>query len=158
MNGIYIKEFDLGYLDVPKNGSTSIKEYLYQSLYAKAYNAKENNMLNRHQFFHKYYGNIDLAKYRMIILRDPVKRFLSVYSNRVVFYKELSQEHLQKSEQGRQILEKNLTCTPNLHEFITNFLEYKREPSLWHHTKPIYYILSTAELNSAVFRNIFYEL
>ncbi len=140
MQGILLPSLSLGYVDVPKNASTSIKRYLYLLAYGREYDKHNHNGDNIHRFFKRNMGDISGAKNRFLLLRDPVKRFLSVYSNRVLHYKELSQDHLLRSEKGRAILHKALPTTPDLDTYITHFESYKHEPSLWHHTKPVFYI------------------
>lgn len=137
MKAILLAKRSLGYQDIPKIACTSIKYALYQLRTGKKFSREEVGV-HIHQYFGKEYRSISEADFRFIVLRDPIKRFLSAYSNRVTHHKELSKEFLKGSEEGRILLEKKeLMTNPSLKSFIKNFKYYQTIRAINHHTKAI---------------------
>jgi hypothetical protein len=137
LNAILLPKRSIGYQDIPKVACTSIKHALYQLRTGRKFSREEVGM-HIHQYFGREYRSISNANVRFIVLRDPVKRFLSAYSNRVGHHKELSKKFLEKSQNGRLLLEKNeLMTNPSLENFIKYFKDYQTIRSINHHTKPI---------------------
>ena len=58
---------------------------------------------------------------RFALVRDPVRRFLSGYSNRVLHYRELSIEAA-----GRELLHEGLPPDPDIETFVENYIGYLR--------------------------------
>jgi hypothetical protein len=75
--------------------------------------------------------------FRLTMVRDPVSRFLSAYSNRVLYYKELSAERI-----GDRLAESGLPPDPSLSVFVDFFDEYRlASNSIRIHTDPmVFYI------------------
>lgn len=87
------------------------------------------NSLSRNQVFRRvnHESIKDFDKFALI--RDPVKRFLSGYSNRVIHYQELSQEIA-----GEKLEKFELSPDPSLEVFIENFTKYcKASRTIGHH-------------------------
>jgi len=76
----------------------------------------------------------EIAAYRRFtVVRDPIARLLSCYSNRVVFYGELSAEHL-----SPQAIAEGATPDPDLCQFVDRLRLYRlHSPSIYHHSEPL---------------------
>jgi hypothetical protein len=134
---ILLPKRSLGYRHIPKVACTSIKTMLYELRMGKSF-SRERMGMDVHQYFFKEYRDISKAEFRFIVVRDPIKRLLSAYSNRVVHHKELSKEYLSKQEDLKKIFEEeNIPFNPSLSEFIRHFSFYQKVPSIHHHTKPV---------------------
>lgn len=69
---------------------------------------------------------------RFAVVRDPVRRVLSAYSNRVVHYRELSAEAA-----GEQLEKRNLPADPDVDTFLANIRRYcKCSRSINWHLEP----------------------
>lgn len=81
-------------------------------------------------------------------MRDPVRRLLSCYANRVVYYGELSE-----AAAGPTLRAAGLRTNPGLSEFIHRLADYSRAvPSIAHHSAPQTSFLGTdVGYNDAVF-------
>ena len=76
----------------------------------------------------------DLEGYlKITMVREPVSRFLSAYSNRVVYYKELSKDHI-----GPGAEENGVPVNPSLQDFVLHLEIYRKlsEP-IRLHTDPL---------------------
>jgi hypothetical protein len=121
---IGIKVNNIGYIPFPKSASTSIKQYFYQVLNNKSFKYSDKKLKDVHAYF-KPFVKLDSTKFNFGIIRDPIKRFISAYSNRVLYYEELPQKE-----------------RPTLNQFIENFEKYyKVRPIRWH-TRPITIVLA----------------
>ena len=59
--------------------------------------------------------------HRIAIIRDPVRRFLSAYTNRVLHYRELSEDVV-----GDKLAKRGLTPDPDLDTFVDNITRYTK--------------------------------
>lgn len=112
----------------PKSGGTSLRAFLFhaengfpfrdytvQGMRVDANGLAENSRFSR-------VDHDSLQGYRRFALvRDPVRRFLSAYSNRVLHYRELSIEAA-----GRDLLREGLPPDPDLGTFVDNYVAYLR--------------------------------
>lgn len=93
---INIKKYNLAYIPIPKNCSSSIKTYLYEMLYDKKWKSyKKDNGRKIHIHTHWSFQNkknpdredvfvkSDTTK-SFLVLREPIKRYISAFANRVV--------------------------------------------------------------------------
>lgn len=60
-------------------------------------------------------------RHRITIVRDPIKRFISAYTNRVLFHRELSEE-----KAGSSLRKYRLPSDPDLPTFVDNLKKYIR--------------------------------
>jgi hypothetical protein len=141
-NGYVIDQFSLGVSLFPKTGSTSFKHLLYEAEHGQAYK-RENGHI------HKWARKNRIAplkdcKYRLILIRDPIERFISCYNNKV-----LQARHLDNMEIGPLSLSKaeREFPYPSFDEFVDNFPEIRKVPVINHHTKPISEFLGTRGLD-----------
>jgi hypothetical protein len=137
----------VGYQDSPKIASTSLFNWFHEILYGGNFeDINRDKAISRwvHGFFNTGESEyvtmvdndnklLDKALYRFALTRDPVKRFLSMYSNRVVFHRELSG----KWETGRKLSRAGLSPDPRVNELVAHLEEYLAlQPSIFHHTRP----------------------
>lgn len=112
----------------PKAGGTSLRAFLFHAENGFAFRTYsvqgapvDANVLVANYRFNRV-DHEALADYRRFALvRDPVKRFLSGYANRVLHYRELSIEAA-----GRQLLSEGLPPDPDIATFVENYVGYLR--------------------------------
>lgn len=135
---VLLKDYKLFYADVPKVACSSVKRMFFEIENGIPFPVLKANGVNWH--IHVFYPGWlrqdfpegQIANFRRLaIVRDPIKRFLSAYGNRVVFHKEASKQHVSKL--GRFNTPK---ADPELDEFIDNFEKYRQIPSIVWHTRP----------------------
>jgi len=126
LKGFILRDGDLGYRFIPKVASSSIKSTL---LTLEGVAQKNVHKLGKRQ------ARIDDCKQRVIVIRDPIKRFLSAYGNRVGYHKELSKEYLNRRLPIMHHFLPHLN--PSLNQFIRYYKIYARVQTIKHHTKPI---------------------
>jgi hypothetical protein len=121
----------IGYKHIPKIASTSLK---------KAFYFTENNtpLEKVHVYYRTKFVSIEQCSFKFIVIRDPIKRFISAYFNRVHQFKQLRKKSLQKREP--EFLEKYPDCrfTPNIHYYIKHFDMYRQIDAIKEHTDSIY--------------------
>jgi hypothetical protein len=116
---------NVGYIPLPKTASTTIKNYLYQIKNDCVFD-KENYC---GQGVHAYFRppvTIKREYFKFMVLLDPIDRFISMYKNRVLFYKELPNEE-----------------EPDINYFIENFKRYFKVTRIRWHSKRISTLLRT---------------
>lgn len=128
------------YFPAPKVACTSIKRAV---LTHNARMAGEIDPVLRqvHQIspttsFHRLYPYRHLLKRWFCVVRDPVKRALSAYSNRILHHNEL------KDLPDEVLAEAGLSRQPELDEFIAKMPDYNRiHAGIDHHTRPLTFFL-----------------
>jgi hypothetical protein len=134
---IKIPEYKISYTPVPKNACTSLK-----FLFFFIENGLEfGNMRRNGKVFHihNYYGSTKFNSrdfeavsdfWKICVIRDPISRFLSAYSNRVLFHGELSERRL-----GKRAIADGAIPNPTLSQFVDRLDIYRRySPSIEDHT------------------------
>jgi len=112
----------------PKAGGTSLRAFLFHAEngfpfrdYSVQGTPVDANALAANYRFNRV-DHAPLEGYRRFaLLRDPVKRFLSGYSNRVLYYRELSIEAA-----GQDLLREGLPPDPDIGTFVENYVGYLR--------------------------------
>jgi hypothetical protein len=112
----------------PKAGGTSIRDFLFQIENGHALSditvqgaMLDANSLVKNLIFRRAMRK-DYSDYRRFaMVRDPVTRFLSGYSNRVQHYRELSDDVA-----GDRLKLFKLPADPDLKTFVSNIDDYKR--------------------------------
>lgn len=146
MNGCRAIGGKVGYKSIPKTASTSIKRELYRLHTGKPFDRQEAGMTS-HQFFNQTENtDIDNCEYKFIVIRDPVKRLLSVYGNRVTFYHELSYDQLNSNDKTRKFINRLPVLEPSLDQFIANLPKYFQVPAINHHARPVSKMLAGKSL------------
>lgn len=118
----------LAFFFSPKAGGTSLRAFLFHAENGfpfRDYRVQgmpiDANALVANYRFNRI-DHAPLADFRRFALvRDPVKRFLSGYSNRVLHYRELSIEAA-----GQDLLREGLPPDPDLGTFVENYVGYLR--------------------------------
>ncbi len=146
---IVIDKLKIAFENVPKVGSTSLFSWLYLILLGKNFASVEKKPI--HAFFNKRFKAEGSELIRIVdksqadklkaqnyfifcLTRDPVKRVLSVYRNRVIFHKELDLSKVG----GAKCLEVGLKAKPTLRYFIEKLPEYQQAvPTIMHHSQPM---------------------
>jgi len=156
MRGILLAAAGIGYQAVPKVACTSLKLALYRAATDQAFD-DVGAALDRghvHEYFNRRAQDISGAPWRFIVVRDPVRRFLSAYANRIVQLRELSAEALARSPLRHQA--GALTPDPDIEAFIAGFATWRRVPTIEHHFAPMAGVISPLAAFSRVY--VFEEL
>ncbi|MFO7798651.1 MAG: sulfotransferase family 2 domain-containing protein [Rhodohalobacter sp.] len=138
---ICLQDEKLIYIPIPKNACTSIKQGLHQIEFGCIFDT--NQPVNKpyvdvHDYYKKRsdaFSSTDALEsstefIRFAIVRDPVKRLISCYRNRVI-----DLEELKKNESSLQKL--GLDAMPDINTFVLNLKEYRRvSKSIEHHSRP----------------------
>lgn len=151
MDGIKFHNNRIGYRFIPKTACTSIKEEIFHLENKCTYDPSLYGM-HIHRYLHKYnFGSIDKCQYRFIVVRDPVKRFLSGYSNRILHHNELSEKFI--SETQPELLTELPAFNPSMSQFIESLNLYRMVNTIDHHFKPFTEYLDSQDL--AYFNKVF---
>ena len=141
-NGYVIDQFSLGVSLFPKTGSTSFKHLLFEAEHGCAFVKDKQHI---HEWAKKNrIASLKNCKYRLILIRDPIERFISCYNNKVIQGRLLDNMDigpLSLSDPKREF------PFPSLEEFIDNFSEMRKVPEINHHTKPISEFLQPRDLS-----------
>ncbi|MEV8468154.1 sulfotransferase family 2 domain-containing protein [Fluviibacterium sp. DFM31] len=139
---VLIEKEKLLFVSTPKIACTSIKEALFEVENRFKFQNFHANGILRHIHDPAIYPAIKFERIpqdraapclKLTIVRDPVKRFLSAFSNRVVHYGELSQRYI-----GDAAKEEGVPVNPDIEEFIDHLEVYRRiSRSIRLHTDPI---------------------
>lgn len=142
---LLIRRHKLAYFPVPKVACTSIKHMLHEMKTGKPFTPRLRNS-GRTIYVHDVYPAFGFPEHphdaladwhRVAVVRDPVRRLLSAYGNRVVHYRELSPEVA-----GDQLAEVDLPPDPDLATFIDNLDGYTSAVrKIGHHTRPLVHFL-----------------
>jgi hypothetical protein len=133
---INILDSKIGYFPIPKVACTSIKEFMYQVENQEAFSPQGEND-HVHAYFGRRLSEKKLASYdfSFVVIRDPIKRFLSAYSNRVTHHKELSRDFI--FSKYPQYAEQLPFFDPNMEIFIDHLEEYLQIEVIKHHIEPV---------------------
>ncbi|MEL7835180.1 sulfotransferase family 2 domain-containing protein [Fodinibius sp. Rm-B-1B1-1] len=140
LHQIELNSEQLIYLPIPKNACSTIKHALYEIEYGKEFDydqAREWGYQDIHDYYNKrksaFTGTKALKKKDATIftvIREPVKRLISCYRNRVVDLRDLEKN---KSALHRR----NLPLEPDLNTFVIRLEEYREaNKSIEHHSRP----------------------
>jgi len=132
--GYVDKERDFGYKFLPKNASTSVLKALYQATHGRAHDVQAQRY-KIHAWGRRNTGELESVNNRLIVIRDPVKRLMSAYSNRVRYHRALSEERIRLKHP--QALKNISRFDPTLSEFINDLVGYMRVNEIRHHCEPI---------------------
>lgn len=118
-NGFYLRKPDQESPPKKKNRKCSIHA-IYQTT---KYSAEEHTGLNEYKSF--------------AVIRDPMQRILSAYSNRVLHHRALK-----KPAVVAALIEKQLPPNPDINEFIMQLGKYRKvSGEILSHTRPLRYFL-----------------
>lgn len=138
---IRLPEERLIYIPVPKNACSSTKEALHEIEFGRRFDKKKDinaPYINIHDYYKKrpkaFTGLKRIASEkeftRFAVVRDPVRRLVSCYRNRVVDLGDLSINPKSLEKYG-------LDKTPDINTFVLNLKMYqKANKSIEHHSRP----------------------
>ena len=138
---VVLDNYRIFYAAVPKIGCTSIKNAFFELENGFPFQNYVANGRERHihnagyeTWLRDRYPEQRIADYyRIAFVRDPIGRFISAYSNRVLYHQELSEK-----KAGPALKKLGLSPTPELGLFVDRYEEYMQaHPSIWHHTRPM---------------------
>lgn len=145
---IVLNKWKISYVPVPKAACSSLKLMFFHLENGRDFQPAMRNGQMFH--IHRFYATTAFASlphaaiqdhWRIAVVRDPVKRFLSCYSNRVCHYKELSQRHLPPDA-----IRSGATPNPSLEEFVEKLELYRQySKPIKHHTDPQIFFLGEDE-------------
>ena len=130
--GYVNSDVDFGFKFLPKSASTTVLHALYFLNHDRVFNSKDRGF-GVHKWGRLNSGNLSDVSNRLIIIRDPVKRFLSGYSSRVGYHRELSAGKIK----NRSVRNRIKVFDPTLRQFINEFKLYMEVPVINHHFQPI---------------------
>lgn len=144
----YISDrYNIAYFPVPKIACTSLKHYFYEVQNGKPFvdhKDSDGNIVHVHDIIPSisFYSNVNQSRltecHRIAVIRDPIDRFVSAYTNRVLFHEELSSERLNIPLANAL----NLAPNPEFEQFVYDLEKYRlASPSIMHHTNPATYFL-----------------
>ncbi|MRX52019.1 hypothetical protein GI374_16700 [Paracoccus sp. S-4012] len=152
---VILRQHNIAYFPVPKTGCTSLKELFFEVENGWRFKPFRRNGQQYH--IHHAYPSVLFSEMRpqrfegldrFLIVRDPVARFLSAYSNRVVHHGELSVEYA-----GNSLMKEGLPYSPSLSEFVTNIAGYRKAvPVIEHHVRPL---VDFAGMNAEYYTRIY---
>ena len=141
---VTIAKFNLFYASIPKIACTSLKMYFFKLENGHDFSSFKANgkRVDIHRIYKPKPMNEILQKNiskfdKIAFVRDPVERFLSAYSNRVIFHGDMENKLSTK-----ELSNLELPTKPDIHTFIQNYEIYaKISRPIFHHTKAISYFL-----------------
>ena len=85
------------------------------------------------QILQKYQKDFNLDNFTKIcLIRDPIQRLVSAYTNRVKHHKELSEKIINSYDLNPDF------ANPTFGKFLENYFVYRKVESIKHHTDPLY--------------------
>ena len=136
------RDFGFSYYAVPKAACTSVKLMIFEIENGFTFRPFRINGVKKH--IHTLYESSDFeanskaeleGNFRFAVVRDPVSRLLSAYTNRVLYHDELSRSRLTN-------LGADLPPRPDLKTFVMRLNDYQAVSGpIRHHTLPMTYFL-----------------
>lgn len=139
---IRLSNYPIAYYPTPKCACTSVKAALYQIEHGSPWTRGEEYGRNKHGVHSELKGRSTFkalaesdTAWRFCVIRDPVSRILSCYSDRVVFRRVLGRKRI-----GAEVCKAlDITPNPDLNEFILNLEKYRvASRPIAHHSRPQY--------------------
>jgi hypothetical protein len=122
---------DFSYQFVPKIACTSIKRALFEAETGVPFDRKSIGCSAHQWTKQNRLGDVFGKKIRLLVVRDPVERFLSAYSNRVGFHRELSFDVV--SKKFPNIINNISIFDPDIDCFVNNLEMFLTVPPIKHH-------------------------
>lgn len=145
--GVHLYKHGLSYLSVPKVACTSLKHFFFEIENGFPFKTYKINGVQRHihnsgypsRPFQKEVHPRMMDHWKIAVLRDPVDRVLSCYTNRVLGFRCLAEIDI--SEEDR---EKGIVRDPDLATFIRLLWRYRKiSREVDHHAQPLKTFLGT---------------
>lgn len=132
----------IAYFMVPKAASTSVKLALHEINEGTPW-AGEAEMIHPRYFPGNPFREEDFAAteetWRFTVVRDPVKRLLSAYGNRVHHYRDIIRDAAPRKRDRLSfpLRHPGLRLLPGPEHFFAHLPRYQRASyTIWHHTTP----------------------
>ena len=127
----------LFYFPVPKNAGTSVRDCLFEI--DNGWHFRPMIIDGQVIYLYSLFGFPDAFRpapdrpgyIRFAVVRDPMRRFLSAYANKV-----LTAAMVAKSDFIALGVQPDLPKNPDIETFVAHLDEYRRIPSIRHHTDP----------------------
>jgi hypothetical protein len=128
-------KYKLAYYPVPKTASSSMKHAFYRLEHGAVYKGDEgihDGYFGMREFYH-----VDRVRYtdyaRIAVIRDPARRIMSAFQNRVVALDELAEGRIDVDLAAAL----GVVPSPSRQQFLCNLEAYRLlSPSIRHHTEP----------------------
>lgn len=134
---IYSAALNIRYYPVPKVACTSVKQLLHALDHGTPHSGGSIHNIYGTPAFGREQPAREPGELRIALVRDPIRRFVSAYRNRIHGHKEAAHWKLRKLG-----LPTDLKPFPELNEFVRELEDYQtRVPSLEHHTLPMVHFL-----------------
>jgi hypothetical protein len=138
IEGILLARWSIGYQPIPKVACTSIKEALFRAATGLPFSPAHGEGADHvHRYFDLRMRDVSAASFRFLVVRDPIKRFLSAFGNRVLHHKELSRSYVERQTLTPALDLESFPFDPDLARFVDQFELYRRIPTINHHFRPI---------------------
>lgn len=134
---IILDKLGIAYFDVPKVACTSIKYCIYEQEFGKAFDEADHNGTHIHEYYGILRGQTALpvtedhfraceGLFSFAVIRDPIKRLLSAYSNRVLHHDDITKSVQAASLKGRISARlKGLPTVPDIATFFGKLAQYQ---------------------------------
>ena len=149
---IVIESLGVAYFPVPKAACTSVKLALYELEHGRPYDRAAYGGAHIHRYYRKRRGFDTMAEvtssdytdcrgyWTFAVIRDPIRRILSTYTNRILHHDDLTTER--RHGVGSDGEACDLPARPDLDFFVANLELYRQaSESIDHHTKPQWFYL-----------------
>jgi len=138
---IIVEKYGLAYFSIPKVACTSIKHVLFELEHGHPFEPGEKTGKKVHAAFPPagiQDGDFErcASLWTFAVFRDPIKRILSAYSNRVLYHEALKRiSHAPMIRLKARLA--GISLNPDLNEFCVNLPKYQKlSREIRHHTRP----------------------
>jgi len=152
---ILIEQLGLAFFPIPKCACTSLKLTLFELEHHQPYSRARHGGPHIHRFYRKKRNFDTMAEvtaedygrcrgyWSFAVTRDPIKRLLSAYSNRIASRDDITMERQRNAARNVAPREPaSLPARPTIDFFVENLEGYRRcSESIEHHTQPQRYFL-----------------
>lgn len=149
--GYLDQDYDFGYRQIAKIATTSTLSLLREQRLSRNGGSKSaSSSIERvHLWGIVHSASLTEVKYRYLVVRDPVKRFVSAYQNKVVNKRYLVQ--IAAGQRGKRqqslMLDQQLEMLPSLAQYVQNFEAYRCIVRIDSHTRSIFELLEGLDLS-----------
>ncbi len=148
------RKLGIAYFPIPKNCGTSIRHLLYEIEHGEEFRPFTRNGRTM-ELWMRYPAlpirDVALAELnglgKIVVVRDPVERLISVYRNRVGHYREI-----EAADFDALGLPSTLPRTPDFDTFCEHLPQYRKLVSIHHHTQPQTLYIGDLQRFDRVFR------